>query len=125
MTLEFSILLGFILHFVGDYLLQNDYTAQEKVRNSGVALSHAAIYSFPFLLVCYSNWWWLILISHFFIDRYRLAVYYIKAVNWNWRSNNFGYSEEKPVWMSTWLLIVVDNTFHVMFNTLAIYLAFD
>lgn len=127
MNLETSLIIGFILHLVGDYLLQNDYMAAEKTKNSGVALAHASIYSIPFYLLVPDNtfWWWLIFGSHFLIDRYRLAQYWIRLVNWKWDSDNFGYSEDKPKWMSVWLLIIVDNTFHIIFNSTAIYLSFN
>ena len=87
---------GFILHFVGDYLLQNDWMAAEKTKNNGVALVHAGIYSMPFFLLAPSFWWLLIFGTHFFIDRYRLAQYWIRLVNRKWDGDNFGFSEEKP-----------------------------
>ena len=122
MNLEVKLIAGFILHFVGDYLLQNDWMAAEKTKNSGVALAHAGIYSMPFFLLAPSFWWLLIFGTHFFIDRYRLAQYWIRLVNLKWDGDNFGFSEEKPKWMSVWLLIIVDNTFHIIFNSTAIYL---
>lgn len=124
MNLELALITGLLLHFVGDYLLQNDWMAREKVNNSGVALAHASIYSMPFYLIVPTFWWLLIFGSHFFVDRYRLAQYWIRLVNWKWDGDNFGYSEDKPKWMSVWLMIIVDNTFHVLFNSVAIFLSF-
>lgn len=86
------------------------------------ALAHAGIYSMPFFLLAPSFWWLLIFGTHFFIDRYRLAQHWICLVNWKWDGDNFGFSEDKPKWMSVWLLIIVDNTFHIIFNSTAIYL---
>ena len=80
MNLEVKLIAGFILHFVGDYLLQNDWMAAEKTKNSGVALAHAGIYSMPFFLLAPSFWWLLIFGTHFFIDRYRLAQYWIRQL---------------------------------------------
>lgn len=125
MNLETSLIIGFLLHLVGDYLLQNDWMAAEKTKNSGVALAHASIYSMPFWIVCASGWLALIFTTHFLIDRYRLAQYWIRMVNWKWDGDNFGYSEDKPKWMSVWLLIIVDNTLHIIFNSTAIYLSFN
>lgn len=117
MTLELSLILGFLFHLLGDYIFQNDWMAQNKTKNSYVALLHATIYSLPFLLVCYSWWWLLIWITHFLIDRFRLSVYWIKFVNWNWGSTNFGYKEQTPPFMSIWLMIIIDNIFHLLINS--------
>lgn len=125
MTLETSLIIGFILHLIGDYLFQNDWMAAEKTKNNGVALAHAGIYSMPFFLLAPSFWWLLIFGTHFFIDRYRLAQCWIRLVNWKWDGDNFGFSEDKPKWMSVWLLIIVDNTFHIIFNSTAICLSFN
>lgn len=123
MTLELKLIIGFVLHLVGDYLLQNDWMAREKTRNSGVALAHATVYALPFLLVCWSWWWVLLWLSHFFIDRYRLAVWWIKLTNWNWQSREFGYGDEKPRYIAVWLMIIIDNTFHLLINSVSIYLS--
>lgn len=115
---------GLLFHFVGDYLLQNDWLANKKTQSHLPAFIHATIYSLPFILVVHNPYVWLCLVfmTHYFIDRFRLAVYWIKLVNWNWNSKNFGYADDKPLWMSVWLMIIIDNTFHVLFNTLAIVL---
>ncbi len=115
---------GVILHFVGDYLLQNDWMAQNKTKSNGAAIVHAAVYSMPFLLIFRDGWWfWLIPITHYLIDRYRLATYWIRLVNWNWDFSvqNCGYRADKPAWMSVWLMIIIDNVWHVLINTFAIY----
>lgn len=130
MTIEQALIFGFILHLVGDYLTQNDWMAQNKTKVSIIAATHAFIYSAPFLFLFHNpngktNYYWLIIIvSHFFIDRFRLATYWIKLINWNWSSINFGYADDKPSFMSTWLMIIIDNTFHILFNSLSIYLAY-
>ncbi len=115
---------GLLFHFIGDYLLQNDWLATKKTQSNFVAAIHAFIYGLPFLFVVGNPYIWLFVVvgTHYLIDRYRLAVYWIKLVNWNWRSTNFGYAADKPLWMSVWLMIIIDNTFHVLFNTLAIFL---
>jgi hypothetical protein len=33
MSLELSLISGFVFHFIGDYLLQNDYMAQNKTKS--------------------------------------------------------------------------------------------
>jgi len=125
MSVELALAIGFVLHLVGDYLLQNDWMAQEKVKNWFPCFVHCFLYAMPFgvVLLWGSPFIWLVFGSHYLIDRYRLAQYWIRLVNWKWDGDNFGYSEEKPKWMSVWLMIIVDNTFHVLFNSISIYLA--
>jgi len=108
MTLELALILGFILHLVAHSFLP--------------AFVHALTYSLPFLLLTPSVYWLILFVSHFLIDRYRLAIYWIKLVNWNWSSTNFGYDEQKPSFISVWLMIIIDNTFHILFNSFSIYL---
>lgn len=125
MNLQTALIVGFLFHLVGDYLLQNDWMAQEKTKNSFACFIHCFLYTLPFVLILFgSNAIWIVFITHFFMDRFRLATYWIKLMNWNWQSTNFGYSSEKPTWMSVWLMIIVDNTFHLCFNSLAIYIKF-
>lgn len=31
-----------------------------------------------------------------------------------------GFSEETPIWLSTWLMIIIDNTFHITINYLCL-----
>lgn len=67
--------------------------------------------------------------THIVIDRFRLAKYLA------WGKNQLapkefrpprsamlttGYSESTPAWMSVWLMIIADNTVHIVLNTLAI-----
>lgn len=117
---------GAILHFVGDYLLQNDWMAQNKTKSWVPAFAHATVYSIPFCLIVRGWWFWLIPITHYLIDRYRLATYWIRLVNWNWdlSVNNCGYKADKPVWMAVWLMIIIDNVWHILINTFAIYMNF-
>lgn len=129
MTLALKILLGFIFHFIGDYLTQNNWLAQKKTSDIKIAFLHALIYSLPFLLFINLSsplsfiGWLVIFISHGLIDRYRLAQYWIKLVNWSWsETENFGYGSKTPAWLSTWLMIIIDNTWHIIINTLMIFL---
>lgn len=65
-----------ILHLIGDYVTQSDWMANGKTSKYGPALAHAIVYSLPFLLLRPS---WIafavILVTHFFIDRFRIAKY--------------------------------------------------
>ena len=121
MSIELTLIIGLILHLLGDYLTQNHWLATNKTSNSIIALCHVVIYSLPFLFITSLYAVAIILITHFFIDRFRLAQYWIKFVNWNWKSTNFGYSEDVPKFLSIWLMIIVDNVFHISVNSLSIY----
>jgi hypothetical protein len=120
--MELMLFFALLAHFVGDYVLQNDWMANEKTKSTPVALLHVCLYSTPFLFIVGVSWELLIIAgTHFFIDRFRLATYWIKLINWNWKSKNFGFADDKPMWMSVWLMIIYDNVFHVLCNTAAIY----
>jgi hypothetical protein len=124
MSLELALILGLILHFAGDYLLQNDWMAKNKTRENFVCYVHCLLYTLPFGLVLrQSPWLFFVFATHFAIDRWRLAEYWIRLVNWHWSGDNYGYDETKPKYMSVWLLIVIDNTFHILLNSLAIWLS--
>lgn len=117
-----------ILHLVGDYITQTDTMASKKVNDIRYAILHAFIYSVPFLLLNISlTAFMVIFISHAIIDRYRIAKYIIFARNFIhdrsllWKDCSVtGYHNDKPQWMSVWLMIIADNTLHISINYLAI-----
>lgn len=120
-----------VAHAVGDYILQSDWMANAKTKQSFAALVHALTYSLPFCLLSPSfPAWGFIVATHFVIDRWRLARYLVWAKNWlgpnrPWSEcSATGYPADRPAWMSVWLLIIADNTLHVICNGLALrYLA--
>ena len=112
---ELSTLLfcGLLAHFIGDYWLQNDIIAKEKVNSDWYAIIHVTLYAIPFyFIVNLSPWLAIIMTTHFFIDRFRLVNYWIKLINWDW-------SESRT--QKTWLVIVYDNILHVCINSWMIY----
>ncbi len=122
MSTELALFVGFILHFVGDYLLQSDWMATNKTKNSAACLLHVAVYSAPFYFICdFAPLIVLISVTHFLIDRFRLAKYWMLLINWDWHQN----SPDRPAYISFWLLVIVDNTFHIIFNSLAIFLSYQ
>jgi hypothetical protein len=78
-----KILLG---HFVGDYLLQNEWMALNKSRESSWApgLVHACLYT---LSICMFTWDWrlswilVVFISHWPVDKWSLAEVWLKLIN--------------------------------------------
>jgi hypothetical protein len=152
-----------VAHAIGDYVLQSDWMASEKVKKSSAALAHVTTYFLPFLFLT-TNWKALLFIvgTHFVIDRWRLARYVCWIKNWlapRWimptggpgdpvvlkypngqdpsdplkgavpvvlrnrpwnQCSGTGYAPDKPVWMAVWLMIICDNTMHILCNALAL-----
>ena len=62
--------------------------------------------------------------THFVIDRFRLARYVCWVKDWPWPSRRpwaqctkTGFPDDKqPAWIALWIMIVVDNTMHVVIN---------
>lgn len=117
-----------ILHLIGDYLTQTDWMAREKVKRSWAALVHAVVYTLPFMLITQSALALsVIAVSHFLIDRFRLARYVVFAKNWvtdtslTWDDcKATGYPSSTPPFLSVWLMIIADNTLHLSINYAAI-----
>ena len=117
-----------IIHLVGDYILQSDSMANNKSNSSLWALIHSVVYTIPFLLLTSSILALIfIIVTHYIIDRYKIARYIIFSWNKIWGSKDkwteckiTGYSKEKPIWLATWLFIIIDNTIHIILNAYAI-----
>lgn len=127
-----QIVMGIILaHFVGDYLLQSHWMATEKTKRWWPAVVHGVTYTLPYLMVTQSLWALLIIAgTHIVIDRFRLArqLMWLKNLigprafrtSWAEAKGNSGYSASIPPWLAVWLMIVADNTCHLLINTGAI-----
>ena len=117
-----------LLHLIGDYILQTNWMAREKIRRSLAAAVHVTLYVLPFVLLTQSVTALAVMwVSHFLIDRFRLARHLIFAKNWvtepslTWQDcSRTGYPSELPAWLSVWLMIVTDNTLHLVTNYAAI-----
>ena len=112
-----------VAHLVGDYILQSHWMATEKVKRSIAASVHAICYTLPFLLITSSSAALAVICwSHFLVDRFRLARFVVWAKNGaSGPITATGYPDEVPAWLSVWLLIIADNTIHVVINGLAIW----
>lgn len=132
-----------VVHIIGDYILQSEWMASHKTKSSVAALVHVIMYTIPWLVLTASLKTILfIAVTHFVIDRFRLARYicWVKnfmAPKWipisgyngtsrfirnkSWRlCTDTGYGPEKPVWMSVWLMIITDNVMHIILNAFAV-----
>ncbi len=118
-----------IMHLLGDYILQTDHMARNKVKKTWVAFFHAFVYTLPFLFVCDSPLaLFVIFFTHGLIDRFRLARYVAMAKNMVGDPANYkqyytptGFLKEGPAWNAGWLLVVIDNIMHIVINGLAIH----
>jgi hypothetical protein len=103
--------LGIVLaHLVGDYLLQSHLT-----------------YTLPYVLVTQSVMALIVIAgTHMVIDRYRLARHIVWAKNLmapkGFRAGHTptGYPSDTPAWLAVWLLIIADNTLHLLINAAAV-----
>jgi len=123
-----------LLHLVGDYVTQSHWMATQKTSRSLPAALHAVVYTLPFLLLTRAPEALLaVAISHFIIDRWRIIRYLVwfkdqlapKAFRHPWAEcQKTGQSDEIPAWLGVWLMIIADNTLHLVCNGLALkYLA--
>jgi hypothetical protein len=119
-----------LAHLVGDYVIQSHWMATEKTKHWLPAVVHGVTYTLPYALITQSP---LALVviggTHIIIDRFRLA----RHVAWlknqlgpkrsrpRWAdAKATGYPSETPAWLSVWLMIITDNTIHLLINTAAI-----
>lgn len=117
-----------LIHLFGDYISQTEKMATKKTSSYTWTLIHAFVYSLPFFLLTSSyTAISVIFITHFFIDRFRLARYVIfaknKLTNFNlkWSDcSKTGFHKNTPEWLSVWLMIIIDNTMHLIINYCAI-----
>lgn len=105
----------FILHLIGDYLLQNDWMALNKKAKGGkgwlACFIHCLLYSLPFLLIASPLQVLFIFATHFIIDRWFFIKWYMNTVG----QTNFAKPPTGP-----WSIFFVDNTFHLICNYLII-----
>jgi hypothetical protein len=117
-------------HLVGDYILQSNWMSANKKKESSTCFIHSIMYSIPFCFIPHMTvlGWFIIVVSHFIIDYYPITSELIKFKNklcppdYRDDPDNLhwtGYSNDMPVWLSTTLYIVTDNTLHILCNGVA------
>ena len=119
-----------LVHIFGDYFLQSDYMATNKKDKVFPALAHAVTYVLPFLLLTKSLVALLVISgTHFAIDHWGLARYLAWLKNFlgpkssrrPWKECELtGFSPDRPIWLTVWLTIIMDNTLHLLINALSI-----
>lgn len=117
-------MLQLLLHLIGDYLTQTSWMANNKTNKWAPAIVHGLVYSIPFLFFFGWKSWIVIVTTHIFIDRFRLIKYILRLREWNFK-NEWGFKTEGenalPPFMWVWLMIIADNTVHLLINYISIY----
>lgn len=112
------------LHFIGDYIIQNHWMSTNKKKKGFegfmACLIHCMSYSIPFLLIGSLPAVVVIFATHFAIDRTNVVAWFIAFKNGVSHIWNAGFPDDTPTWLSVWLLIIIDNIFHVSCNMLAL-----
>lgn len=122
-----------LAHLTGDYLLQSDWMATRKTSAWVPAITHGITYTLPHALITQNPWALLIIGgTHIIIDRYRLARHLVWLKNHlaprgqrtpPWREcTATGYPPDRPRGLTTALMIVADNSVHLIINTAVIVL---
>lgn len=122
-----------VAHAVGDYVIQSDWMAVRKTSQWWPATIHAVTYAIPFVFLRPSLLALaVIVVTHLFIDRWRLARYVIwvsnflapRGTNSPWADCKItGFDDTRhhnTPWLTTWLLFIVDNILHVLINGAAL-----
>jgi len=103
-----------VAHLVGDYLFQNDWMAKGKKRSWGICACHVLFYMLPF---CLTNltWWQLFLVAaeHWIQDGTNVVTWWMKTV---------GQKDFLKPPMAPWSVILVDNTFHLVWIGFVLWL---
>jgi hypothetical protein len=103
-----SLVLAFLGHMVGDYILQTDWMAENKKSKTLPCLVHSIIWASS--VVLFSGWLnWLpflaLLTLHFIQDRTYLVRNWMRLMG----QEHFATGDYAP-----WSLVIVDNTFHLL-----------
>lgn len=97
----------FIGHLVGDFLLQNDYVAENKKKSTLICLLHVLLYSG--MVWAATSWpWWamgIVAVTHFIQDRTPIITWYMKLI---------GQEKFMGPPLGPWSIIVVDQVFHLL-----------
>jgi hypothetical protein len=120
-----------IYHLIGDYALQSSWMANNKTKRWVPAIVHAFTYFLPFLVMLQPSLSASIVMvgTHLIIDRFRLARYvgYTKnflAPRSEWKPwdecKETGNHKDTPPHIADWLMIILDNTMHLIINDFAL-----
>jgi hypothetical protein len=131
-----SVMEQLLIHIFSDYWFQSDWMALNKSKRTIPCLVHCIIYTLPFLILTHNPLaLFLIFATHFIEDRWSLVKYFIWLKNHlnpqfkyhpYSKCNITGYydtwypdnKDGRPSFITTWLYIVTDNSYHLLCNFL-------
>jgi len=98
---------------IGDYLIQNDWMAQNKKKSDFHCSIHVITYLIPFLF-CNFEWWQLLLIGvqHYILDRTMFVGWFMDI-----KGSKLFREQLHP-----WSWIITDNILHVLWIALVVWL---
>lgn len=101
-------------HLIGDYIIQNDWMAQNKKKSTKHCLVHVITYLIPFLF-CNLEWWQLLLIGiqHFHSDR-------TNFIGWLAIKKGSRKFMDPPMW--PWSYIILDNIIHILWMAFVVWI---
>ncbi|MDT3395303.1 DUF3307 domain-containing protein [Streptomyces sp. B1866] len=122
---------GLLAHLIGDFVLQSEWLAAEKVKRWWPAVLHGLLYGLPFLFITRSLIALALIVgTHIVLDRYRAAKYLVWFRNllapagrrpaWAEARTNYGSPRNVSRGLALGLLIVTDNTVHLSINFVAL-----
>ena len=114
-----------LCHLVGDYILQSHTMAVKKKGSSFWATYHGIVYSLPFIFIASPNALFVIAFTHVIIDYLSLANYVTSFKNFFFGTFDAKclkevYPEQTPLYLTVWLVILMDQTIHLVINYFAI-----
>jgi hypothetical protein len=111
----FELLLG---HLAGDYLLQNEWMAQNKAKNTWIgwmaATLHCMVYTWTVCLFMWNFqliWFVAVFFSHFFIDKFAFGKWYLKHLK---GLDMMNYDTPIRAGFNAVIYTVTDNTMHLI-----------
>jgi len=115
----FELLLG---HLTGDYLLQTEFIALNKSKNTLygwlAAIIHCILYTFAVCLFMWNfQFIWIVAVfcSHFFIDKFAFGKWYLKHIKGMELDNHRGYySGNLHAGFTAVIYTITDNTMHLI-----------
>ena len=102
----------FVVHLIGDFILQNEWMVENKKIKSIVCFVHVLVYLIPFLLTGL-QWWQILLIGvqHFAQDRSQFVFWWMRV----WKKVDPEKWDQLPLY--------VDQAFHLMWIEVVVLLA--
>lgn len=102
-----------LCHLIGDFIIQNDYMAQNKKHSDLHCFIHIVTYMLPFLFI-HLAWWQLlaIAIQHYILDRTMI-------VGWIMDIKGSKLFREQ---LHPWSWIITDNILHILWVAFIVWI---